>query len=135
MAADLGVGWVAMHMVGDPRTMQRDPRYDDVVDDVTRFLVERADRATGAGVGEVWVDPGIGFGKTTAHNVALLARLDHLVARRVPGRWSAPAASGPSVCCWPARTVGLRPTPVRPGAPRPSTGPIPWPSTTGWSVR
>lgn len=84
VAAELGVGWVAMHMVGDPRTMQREPRYDDVVDDVTRFLVERADRAARAGVPEVWLDPGIGFGKTTAHNVALLARLDHLVAEGFP---------------------------------------------------
>lgn len=80
VAAELGVGWVAMHMLGDPRTMQADPRYDDVVDEVRRFLVERAAAARDAGVGEVWIDPGIGFGKTTAHNLELLARLDELVA-------------------------------------------------------
>jgi dihydropteroate synthase len=79
VAADLGVGWVAMHMLGDPRTMQRRPHYGDVVDEVRRFLVERAVAAAGAGVGEVWVDPGIGFGKTTEHNVELLAHLDRLV--------------------------------------------------------
>lgn len=64
VAAELGVGWVAMHMLGDPRTMQRSPRYGDVVDEVRRFLVERATAAREAGVPEVWVDPGIGFGKT-----------------------------------------------------------------------
>jgi dihydropteroate synthase len=84
VAAERGVGWVAMHMLGDPRTMQADPRYDDVVDDVRSFLVDRAEAARRAGVDEVWVDPGIGFGKTTAHNVALLARLDELVAEGFP---------------------------------------------------
>src|SRR3954469_19650940 len=73
-----GVGFVAMHMLGDPRTMQADPRYDDVVTDVRDFLVERADAARAAGVDEIWIDPGIGFGKTTAHNLALLRHLDVL---------------------------------------------------------
>jgi dihydropteroate synthase len=84
VAADLGVGWVAMHMAGDPRTMQDDPSYDDVVDDVRRFLVEHATTAVEAGVREVWVDPGIGFGKTTGHNLDLLAHLDVLVAEGFP---------------------------------------------------
>ena len=84
VAADLGVGWVAMHMFGDPRTMQDEPRYDDVVDDVRRFLVERAGAAVAAGVAEVWVDPGIGFGKTTVHNMELLAHLDVLVGEGFP---------------------------------------------------
>ena len=84
VAAAHGVGWVAMHMLGAPKTMQRDPRYDDVVAEVAAFLVERADRARRAGVGEVWIDPGIGFGKTAAHNLALLARLDVLVATGHP---------------------------------------------------
>lgn len=84
VAAELGVGWVAMHMLGDPRTMQVEPRYDDVVADVARFLRERVAAAAAAGVGEIWVDPGIGFGKTTAHNLALLARLDQLVADGTP---------------------------------------------------
>jgi dihydropteroate synthase len=84
VAAHHDVGWVAMHMQGDPRTMQRDPRYDDVVDEVRSFLVARADAAVAAGVGEVWIDPGIGFGKTVEHNLALLARLDELVAIGFP---------------------------------------------------
>jgi dihydropteroate synthase len=84
VAADTGVGWVAMHMQGDPRTMQRDPRYDDVVDEVRSFLVERAETAVAAGVTEVWIDPGIGFGKTVDHNLALLGRLDELVATGFP---------------------------------------------------
>jgi dihydropteroate synthase len=73
-----------MHMLGDPRTMQRRPRYDDVVAEVADFLVVRAERARAAGVEEVWIDPGIGFGKTTDHNLALLAHLDVLVATGFP---------------------------------------------------
>ena len=84
VAADLGVGWVAMHMAGDPQTMQTDPRYGDVVDEVRRFLSGRAAQARAAGVPQVWVDPGIGFGKTTRHNLALLARLDLLVEDGTP---------------------------------------------------
>ena len=79
VAADLGVGWVAMHMRGDPRTMQDEPVYADVVAEVRDFLVERAERAVEAGATEVWIDPGIGFGKTTRHNLELLAGLDVLV--------------------------------------------------------
>ncbi len=84
LAAELGVGWVAMHMQGTPLTMQDDPRYDDVVGEVHGFLAERAGAARRAGVGEVWVDPGIGFGKTTAHNLALLHHLPELVALGYP---------------------------------------------------
>lgn len=80
VAAELGVGWVAMHMQGQPRTMQDDPRYDDVVGDVADFLAERAAAAADAGVTQIWIDPGIGFGKTAAHNWALLAALPRLVA-------------------------------------------------------
>jgi dihydropteroate synthase len=80
VAAATGVGWIAMHMRGEPPTMQDDPRYDDVVGEVRSFLSDRAAAADGAGVGEVWVDPGIGFGKTVDHNLALLARLAELVA-------------------------------------------------------
>ena len=74
-----GAGWVAMHMQGEPRTMQDDPRYDDVVAEVRDFLVAQSERALRSGVAEVWVDPGIGFGKTSAHNLALLAHLPELV--------------------------------------------------------
>jgi dihydropteroate synthase len=80
VAADLGVGWVAVHMQGDPTTMQVDPHYDDVVAEVCRFLGERAVEAQAAGVSEIWVDPGFGFGKTLEHNLALLAHLDEVVA-------------------------------------------------------
>ena len=71
-----------MHMLGEPRTMQRDPRYDDVVDDVKAFLAERLEYAVAQGIAEerVWLDPGIGFGKTVEHNLELLRRIGELVA-------------------------------------------------------
>ena len=86
VAAEAGpaVGWVAMHMQGEPQTMQAAPRYDDVVGDVRAFLVERATVARAAGVDEVWIDPGIGFGKTLDHNLALLRRLGELVGTGFP---------------------------------------------------
>jgi len=84
VAAETGAGWIAMHMQGDPRTMQQSPHYDDVVAEVTDFLVRRAEAAVAAGVDEVWIDPGFGFGKTIDHNVALLAHLDRLVATGLP---------------------------------------------------
>ena len=84
VAAELGVGWVVMHMLGDPRTMQDEPRYEDVVAEVRDFLVGRAERAADLGVSEVWIDPGIGFGKDTAHNLELLARIDELVSTGWP---------------------------------------------------
>ena len=84
VAAEAGVGWVAMHMQGRPATMQRAPRYDDVVAEVAAFLRERASRARAAGVGELWVDPGIGFGKTLDHNLELLRSLRRLVDDGVP---------------------------------------------------
>ncbi len=84
VAAEAGVAFVAMHMLGDPRTMQREPRYDDVVADVRDFLVARADEAVAAGVPEVWIDPGYGFGKTLDHNLDLLANLEVLVATGYP---------------------------------------------------
>ena len=66
-----------MHMLGDPRTMQDDPRYDDVVGDIKAFLGERMAFAVDAGIApeRILIDPGIGFGKTVAHNLELLARL------------------------------------------------------------
>jgi dihydropteroate synthase len=71
-----------MHMLGEPRTMQEDPRYDDVVSEVKCFLEDRLAFAVAAGIREelVCLDPGIGFGKTAAHNFALVRRLDELVA-------------------------------------------------------
>jgi len=84
VAARCGVGWVAMHRQGTPTTMQDDPRYVDVVAEVRDLLVDRAAQAAGAGVGEIWIDPGIGFGKTVDHNLELLAGLDALVATGYP---------------------------------------------------
>jgi dihydropteroate synthase len=72
VCASLGVPVVIMHMQGEPSTMQADPRYDDVVGEVAAFLDERAHAALDAGVPSVLVDPGIGFGKTVEHNLALL---------------------------------------------------------------
>ncbi len=84
VAAATGAGWVAMHMLGDPRTMQDEPRYDDVVRDVRAFLLARAEAAVTAGVDEVWIDPGFGFGKTTEHNLVLLANVRMLAATGFP---------------------------------------------------
>jgi dihydropteroate synthase len=84
VAAATGVAFVAMHMRGDPTTMQDAPIYGDVVAEVRDHLVARADEARAAGVAEVWIDPGIGFGKTLAHNLDLLANLDVLVATGYP---------------------------------------------------
>jgi dihydropteroate synthase len=84
VAAAAGVGWVAMHMQGEPRTMQRDPTYRDVVAEVRDFLVARAEAAAEAGVQEVWIDPGIGFGKTPAQNLSLIRHLEVLVATGFP---------------------------------------------------
>ena len=82
VVADAGCYLCLMHMQGDPRTMQVDPSYDDVVSDVKRFLEERLAFAVEAGVREelVCLDPGIGFGKTVAHNLELVRRLDELAA-------------------------------------------------------
>ncbi len=86
LVADRKAGCCLMHMLGSPRTMQDDPRYDDVVDDVKAFLTERVEAAMAAGVREerIHVDPGIGFGKTVAHNLELLRRLDEVVALGLP---------------------------------------------------
>jgi dihydropteroate synthase len=80
LVAESGAECCLMHMRGEPRTMQADPRYDDVVDDVRAFLEERMAYALREGVREerIMLDPGIGFGKTLAHNLALLRRLDEL---------------------------------------------------------
>jgi len=82
VAAELGCEVVLMHMLGQPGTMQDAPRYDDVVAEVEAFLLARALTAMAAGVAreKIWLDPGIGFGKTPAHNLALLAALPRFVA-------------------------------------------------------
>ena len=80
LVADRGADCCLMHMLGEPRTMQRDPRYEDVVSDVKAFLAERLAFAVAAGVPEtrIQLDPGIGFGKTLEHNLELLRRLREL---------------------------------------------------------
>ena len=82
LVAQTGASCCLMHMQGEPRTMQASPTYDDVVSDVKAFLEERLAFAVGEGVAEdrVWLDPGIGFGKTVEHNLELLRRLDEIVA-------------------------------------------------------
>jgi len=84
LAAERGAGVVIMHMRGEPKTMQQDVRYEDVVAEVGVFLDDRARRARAAGIQEVIVDPGIGFGKTAAHNFEILARLGELVSLGYP---------------------------------------------------
>jgi dihydropteroate synthase len=81
LVADRRARCCLMHMLGDPRTMQENPRYVDVVDDVKAFLTERAEFAVREGIREdrIDLDPGIGFGKTLAHNLELLRRTDELV--------------------------------------------------------
>ena len=80
LCAERGATVVLMHMLGEPRTMQDNPRYEDVVAEVKAFLSERLEAAVAAGISEenVWLDPGIGFGKTPAHNMELLRRLGEL---------------------------------------------------------
>jgi dihydropteroate synthase len=82
MVARAGAECCLMHMLGEPRTMQVDPHYDDVVSDVKAFLEARMNVATARGIDErrILLDPGIGFGKTVEHNLELLRRLDELVA-------------------------------------------------------
>jgi len=82
VVAESGAYLCLMHMQGDPRTMQADPRYDDVVDDVKAFLAERLAAAVAAGIPEerICLDPGIGFGKTVEHNFELVRRLPDLTA-------------------------------------------------------
>ena len=86
VVADSGAGVVLMHMLGSPRTMQNDPRYGDVVREVGDFLVGRAAEIETAGVerARIALDPGIGFGKTLAHNLELFRRLPELIERGYP---------------------------------------------------
>ena len=85
-AAELGVPVILMHMAGTPKTMQQTPRYQDVVSEVCEFLTDRADIAMAGGVdaGSIWLDPGIGFGKSLDHNLALMRDLDQVIALGYP---------------------------------------------------
>jgi dihydropteroate synthase len=82
VVAGAGVPVCLMHMLGEPKTMQDDPRYDDVVAEVAAFLGDRVEFATGRGIDpdQICIDPGIGFGKTVDHNLALLRHLDRIAA-------------------------------------------------------
>ena len=82
VAVDSGVPVVLMHMQGAPARMQNEPRYGDVVADVLEFLLERAKKAEGFGIdrGKIFIDPGIGFGKTSEHNLLLLKNIDKFAA-------------------------------------------------------
>ena len=85
-AAELGVPVILMHMAGTPATMQGAPQYRDVVNEVCDFLTDRADIAMAGGVdaGSIWLDPGIGFGKSLDHNLALMRDLDQVIALGYP---------------------------------------------------
>jgi dihydropteroate synthase len=86
LAAESGVGLILMHMRGAPRTMQDSPDYDDLLGEVGTYLIARRARAEAAGVprDRIVLDPGIGFGKTAAHNLELLSRLAEIVALGSP---------------------------------------------------
>ncbi|MEZ5176325.1 MAG: dihydropteroate synthase [Acidimicrobiia bacterium] len=86
LCASTGAGAVVMHMLGDPRTMQDRPHYDDVVGDVLEFLTRRAAGAQRRGVvpGQIVIDPGIGFGKTLDHNLILMRSIDRFAATGYP---------------------------------------------------
>jgi dihydropteroate synthase len=86
VVASAGAGMVLMHMQGEPTTMQADPRYDDVVAEVRSFLAGRLDAAVAAGIGRdrLCIDPGIGFGKTVAHNLELLRSIASFRELEVP---------------------------------------------------
>ena len=85
-AAELGVPVILMHMSGTPRNMQKNPQYEDVVSEVCDFLTERADIAMAKGVPAdcIWLDPGIGFGKSLDHNLALMHELDEVIGLGYP---------------------------------------------------
>lgn len=91
MAASLGGPVILMHMQGEPRTMQASPLYGDVVGEVIGFLQARVAAAEAAGVRDIWIDPGLGFGKTLAHNLALLN-----AAGRIVGEVGRPVLIGAS---------------------------------------
>ena len=80
----LKVPYIMMHMKGDPATMQRNPVYDDVVSDILKYFADRIFRLRTAGVKDIIIDPGFGFGKTAAHNFELMERLDDLSIAGLP---------------------------------------------------
>jgi len=79
VAADLGVAYIAMHRQGDSTVMQDNPTYQNVIEEISDFLRGVADEAQRLGITKLWLDPGIGFGKTVEHNLGVLAHCDHFV--------------------------------------------------------
>ena len=108
---DAGAGVVLMHMQGTPRTMQQSPHYDDIIAEVRSFLAERVAFAESHGLkkSQIAVDPGIGFGKTVAHNLQILARLGEL------GSLGCPLLVGPSRKSFIGKLLGQREAGRRPG--------------------
>ncbi len=102
LVAETGAGLILMHMLGSPRTMQSDPRYDDVVAEVRAFLEARAEAARAAGIAReaICIDPGIGFGKNLDHNLALMANIPALTATGYP------VAIGASRKSWMVQLLG-----------------------------
>ncbi len=86
VCADTGVEVILMHMLGEPRTMQRDPRYEDPVGEILEFLLARVEAACAAGISRdrIWIDPGIGFGKTVEHNLELLRGIRQFAETGLP---------------------------------------------------
>ncbi|MCH8976651.1 MAG: dihydropteroate synthase [Proteobacteria bacterium] len=86
LAADRNVPMILMHMQGNPQTMQINPVYDDVVEDIRAYLLERVEEAIAAGIKEdnIAIDPGIGFGKTQEHNIQLMSKLERFVDTGLP---------------------------------------------------
>ena len=86
LAADKDIAIILMHMQGNPQTMQVKPVYDDVVEDIRAYLLERVEAAMAAGIKKehIGIDPGIGFGKTQAHNMQLMSGLDRFVDTGIP---------------------------------------------------
>ncbi len=79
VAATTGVGWIAMHALADSATMQDNPQYGDVVEEIAEFLSLAVRRGRDAGVTQIWIDPGIGFGKTTKHNIEIVSNIDRFL--------------------------------------------------------
>lgn len=113
LAAERGVPIILMHMLGSPGTMQDDPRYEDVVQEVLDFLLERADAAVAAGIprARVWLDPGIGFGKALEHNLKLLGALDRFVVTGYPVLLGVSRKRFIAGCCAPSGIDGTHPLP------------------------
>lgn len=84
VAGELGCGYVAAHMLGTPATMQDDPSYDDVIAEILTEVTDTAQVARAGGASPVWIDPGIGFGKTIEHNLDILAAIDRFVVTGLP---------------------------------------------------